>query len=141
MQTLRAIRLRIVCICLTTLIESQGCSHAIAPIAAPASQPASQVSEYVLIDAGAMAPANGFFISIEGARLELKTRDLQTLEFQLQLNEAKRLAADANLEREPALKEAHRNDWCVKWCLEVGIFSGLILGGFTGGILGKSLSH
>lgn len=120
-------------------IESLGCSRHDAPKAAPSSEPASQATEYVLIDQGERAPTTGFFISILGARNELKTREAETLEYQLQINEANKLAADANADRDAAVKEAHRNDWCVKWCLEVGIVSGLLLGAVTGGVIGKSL--
>lgn len=141
MQTLRALTARIVCICLTISIESQGCKNAQPVLAAPASMPASLPSEFLLIDAGQRAPLNGFFITEDGARRELRLRELESLSYRLQINDANKHAADSDAERDAALKEAHRNDWCIRWCLEIGIFTGLVVGGVAGGFLGKSLSR
>jgi hypothetical protein len=123
-------------------IESQGCSqHANVIADLPSSQPSTLPAEYVLIDAGQKAPADGFFITTEGTRRELHIREAETLAYKLQLNEANRKIASANADREAALKEAQRNDWCSRWCLEIGIFTGLLAGGFVGGLIGKNLLH
>lgn len=90
------------------LVLMSACASAHHPQLMPSSAPA-----YVALGAGEVAPADGFFLSLPGARAKLLDDRLHDLQLAEQLAE---LASD----RDAAEKRADRSAFCATYCLEIG---------------------
>lgn len=92
----------------------------------PASMPASmETGGAELVQQGEKARADGVFFTIPAFRDNLLTMRLREIDLNEQI-------AESNLQRDAADKKVVAENWCLRWCLPIG----LIVGTFTGGAFG-----
>lgn len=108
---------------ISTSLALSACAH-LAP------QPSTMPTAYVMVAAGSTVPDDGFFLTVPGARATLTAQRMLDLDKDAKL-------AGVTLERDDARKQLKVDDFCRKWCLEIG----LVVGGIAGGAAGYAIGH
>lgn len=91
-----------------------------------ASQPATQPAAYVSLLVGDPAPADGFFLSDQGAREFLKRQYAREFDLQRQL-------AITTLEKQEDDKALEGGNFWAKWGFPIGGAVGILVGVLVGG--------